>query len=261
MQANGGTLLARRGHRDGPEPAGEAAARACRSARSSRSARASRSPLDVRVLATSNRDLEQTVRDGEFREDLYYRLSVFPLADSAAARAARRRRRACASASSRARGRHASRFPTPRSRGSVAYPWPGNVRELENVMQRALLLASAGVIEPRHLVLDERARVAPAARLPEQRRRSEGAPCRHCGRRRRLRRDRCTRRRAMGGGDAPDRDRARIEPRLAQGSSRAARYQRPHAALQASEDARRRHCRCRAIGLNRAGDDDDAEYR
>jgi two-component system, response regulator FlrC len=115
--------------------------------------------LDVRVLATSNRDLEQTVRDGEFREDLYYRLSVFPiqippLRERPGDVAALARRFVAA------RGAHSlSEAALARL---VSYSWPGNVRELENVMQRALLLCdAAGAIEPRHLVLDERARPAP----------------------------------------------------------------------------------------------------
>jgi two-component system response regulator FlrC len=116
--------------------------------------------LDVRVLATSNRDLEQTVRDGEFREDLYYRLSVFPLQIPPL-----RERPGDVIALARrfvaARGGANSLSDAAISR-LVSYAWPGNVRELENAMQRALLLCdAAGVIEPRHLVLDERARVAP----------------------------------------------------------------------------------------------------
>jgi len=115
--------------------------------------------LDVRVLATSNRDLEQTVRDGEFREDLYYRLSVFPLQIPPL-----RERPGDVVALARrfvaARGGANSLSDAALSR-LVSYAWPGNVRELENAMQRALLLCdAAGVIEPRHLVLDERARVA-----------------------------------------------------------------------------------------------------
>ena len=102
-------------------------------------------PLDVRVLATSNRDLEPTVRDGRFREDLYYRLSVFPLQIpplrerpgdvEALARALRRGARPTAAAA-------LSAAALARLRG---YAWPGNVRELENVMQRALLLCDAAV--------------------------------------------------------------------------------------------------------------------
>jgi two-component system, response regulator FlrC len=116
--------------------------------------------LDVRVLATSNRDLEQTVRDGEFREDLYYRLSVFPLQIPPL-----RERPGDVIALARrfvsARGGANSLSEAAIAR-LVSYAWPGNVRELENAMQRALLLCdSAGVIEPRHLVLDERARVSP----------------------------------------------------------------------------------------------------
>jgi len=118
-------------------------------------------PLDVRVLATSNRDLEQTVRDGEFREDLYYRLSVFPLQIPPL-----RERPGDVVALARrfvaARGGPHSLSDAAISR-LVSYAWPGNVRELENAMQRALLLCdAAGVIEPRHLVLDERARVTPS---------------------------------------------------------------------------------------------------
>jgi two-component system, response regulator FlrC len=119
--------------------------------------------LDVRVLATSNRDLEQAVREGVFREDLYYRLSVFPL------RIAPLRERPGDI------GALTARFVTARSVDppSVspaalarlkAYAWPGNVRELENVVQRALLLAQGEPsIEPEHLVLaDNRNAAAPA---------------------------------------------------------------------------------------------------
>jgi two-component system response regulator FlrC len=110
-------------------------------------------PLDVRVLATSNRDLEQVVSDGTFREDLYYRLSVFPL------RIAPLRERPGDI------GALTTRFIAARSARPLtvspaalarlqAYAWPGNVRELENVVQRALLLADgAPRIEPEHLVL------------------------------------------------------------------------------------------------------------
>jgi len=112
-------------------------------------------PLDVRVVATSNRDLEQAVKAGAFREDLYYRLSVFPL------RIAPLRERSGDIAAL------AARFVAARSTRPIAispaalarltsYAWPGNVRELENVVQRALLLAdSSSSIEPEHLVLTD----------------------------------------------------------------------------------------------------------
>jgi two-component system response regulator FlrC len=112
--------------------------------------------LDVRVLATSNRDLEQTVRDGKFREDLYYRLSVFPLElpplrerpGDVAALARQFVAARCAGA------------PRMLSAGAIArlasHSWPGNVRELENVVQRALVLSEGEpTIEPRHLIVEE----------------------------------------------------------------------------------------------------------
>jgi len=105
--------------------------------------------LDVRVLATSNRDMRAEVAAGRFREDLYYRLNVFPLhlmplrerpADIAPL-ARRILQRHC---------RHSGR-PVPQlDAGAVQrlqqYDWPGNVRELDNMMQRALILADGDTI-------------------------------------------------------------------------------------------------------------------
>jgi two-component system response regulator FlrC len=123
-------------------------------------------PLDVRVLATSNRDLEQAVRDGAFREDLFYRLSVFPL------RIAALRERPGDIAALAARfiaGRSLRPLaPSPAALAAMkAHPWPGNVRELENVIQRALLLADgAPCIEPEHLALGGSAEEAAEAAAP-----------------------------------------------------------------------------------------------
>jgi two-component system response regulator FlrC len=110
-------------------------------------------PLDVRVIATSNRDLAEAVHDGSFREDLYYRLSVFPL------RLAPLRDRP-GDIAALAQRFIASRSKEPRVLSPAAlarlraYHWPGNVRELENVVQRALLLADeATCIDAEHLVL------------------------------------------------------------------------------------------------------------
>ena len=121
--------------------------------------------LDVRVLATSNRDLDEAVREGSFREDLYYRLSVFPLEIPPL----RERRADIVPLAERFLARHA-RGPIPQLSAEAAdalerYGWPGNVRELDNVIQRALVLADGGAqIETTHLVLDELAK-APAAGL------------------------------------------------------------------------------------------------
>jgi len=109
--------------------------------------------LDVRVLATSNRDLEQAVRAGSFREDLYYRLSVFPLKIAPL----RERPGDIGALTQRF---VAARSPRPLAVSAAAlarlkvHAWPGNVRELENVVQRALLLAEgAPCIDVEHLAL------------------------------------------------------------------------------------------------------------
>ncbi len=102
--------------------------------------------LDVRVIATSNVDLQKAVAEGRFREDLYYRLNVFPLDLPALAE----RPGDIAALAERALARHWRGSGTPPRlsaaavRALQAHPWPGNVRELDNVIQRALVLLGSG---------------------------------------------------------------------------------------------------------------------
>lgn len=102
--------------------------------------------LDVRVLATSNRNLREQVANGAFREDLYYRISVFPIHIPAL------RERVCDIVPM------AERFLNKNSNGEiylsslaqqklVSHRWAGNVRELDNVMQRALILRTGNEID------------------------------------------------------------------------------------------------------------------
>ena len=121
-------------------------------------------PIDVRVIACANRDLGVEVAGGRFRADLYYRLSVFPLATTPLAD---RRQDIAALAATmilrHAGGRAVIPWPTIEALDALlAHDWPGNVRELENVIQRALLLAPGDSIAIDHIVFD-RARQAPAA--------------------------------------------------------------------------------------------------
>ncbi len=106
--------------------------------------------VDVRVIAATNRDLQKAVQEKAFREDLYYRLSVFPvqlpplrerpedipllaeyLLDRFAARI----------------GRRFDGIEPATLRRLVAYPWPGNIRELQNVLERAVILAAGPLLE------------------------------------------------------------------------------------------------------------------
>jgi two-component system response regulator FlrC len=111
--------------------------------------------LDIRVLATSNRDMAAEVVAGRFREDLYYRLNVFPIAIPAL----RERPADIVPLAEHLLARHgaragrAARFAADAAEKLAAHGWPGNVRELENVVQRALILAPAEIIEAAHLHL------------------------------------------------------------------------------------------------------------
>lgn len=105
--------------------------------------------VDIRIVAATNRDLSEMVEKHEFREDLYYRLNVFPitipplrdrsadiiaLADYFVARYAKES------------AKDVKRISTPALNMLMSYHWPGNVRELENVIERATILCEGGVI-------------------------------------------------------------------------------------------------------------------
>lgn len=109
---------------------------------------------DVRIMAATNRDLERLVAEGRFRDDLYYRLNVFPivlpplrerksdillLADAFVQKYAGKN------------GKEVRRISTPAIDMLMAYHWPGNVRELENCIERAVLLTNDHVIHGHHL--------------------------------------------------------------------------------------------------------------
>src|SRR6185437_9011542 len=109
--------------------------------------------LDVRVLATTNRRLREEVAAGRFREDLYYRLNVFPLA-LAPLRVRRDDVLPLAMQLLTARCRPGDRIPALSAEAAhllLTYPWPGNVRELDNLLQRALILVNGPVIRPEHI--------------------------------------------------------------------------------------------------------------
>lgn len=113
-------------------------------------------PIDVRVVACANRDLQEEVAAGRFRADLYYRLSVFPLTTRALADRAQDVPALAATMILRHAGVRAV-VPWPSHEAIaklVAHDWPGNVRELENVIQRALLFCGGETIEADHIVFD-----------------------------------------------------------------------------------------------------------
>ncbi|MBP5966018.1 sigma-54-dependent transcriptional regulator [Pseudomonas iridis] len=112
--------------------------------------------LDIRVVATTNRDLAAEVAAGRFREDLFYRLSVFPLAW----RPLRERTADILPLAERLLTKHVNKMKhaaaklSPEAQACLtAYPWPGNVRELDNAIQRALILQQGGVIQPQDFCL------------------------------------------------------------------------------------------------------------
>jgi two-component system, NtrC family, response regulator HydG len=127
--------------------------------------------VDVRVLAATNRDLRAEVAAGRFREDLYYRLSVFPitippLRTRSGADVQELLERFLSELSPRHPG--SPRDLSPRALDLLlAHRWPGNVRELRNTVERALVLArGADAILPEHL--PEVVRAAPSRPAPEE---------------------------------------------------------------------------------------------
>ena len=113
-------------------------------------------PIDVRVVACANRDLQAEVAAGRFRADLYYRLAVFPLETRALADRPQDIPALAATMILRHAGNRAVvPWPTTEAIDLLQrHEWPGNVRELENVIQRALLFAGGDTIEAAHIVFD-----------------------------------------------------------------------------------------------------------
>jgi PAS domain S-box-containing protein len=127
--------------------------------------------VDVRVIAATNRDLNQTVRDGGFREDLFYRLNVFPievpplrersddvilLASAFAAKFAQRL------------GRKIEPLSDEYKRRLMAYSWPGNVRELQNVIERAVITSRDGQLNLDRALPDAGGQTIPESRPAEE---------------------------------------------------------------------------------------------
>ncbi len=109
--------------------------------------------LDVRVIATTNRRLREEVAAGRFREDLYYRLNVFPLA-IAPLRLRRDDVLPLAMQLLTAHCRPGEQIPALSAEAAhrlLTYSWPGNVRELDNLLQRALILLNGPVIGAEHI--------------------------------------------------------------------------------------------------------------
>jgi transcriptional regulator with GAF, ATPase, and Fis domain len=127
--------------------------------------------VDVRVLAATNRDLRQAVQDGAFREDLYYRLNVFPIevpplrdrnGDIALLAAAFMKKLA------QRMGRAVEPLSQECIRRLSEYSWPGNVRELQNVIERALISSRGGRLDPdRMLPESDQDKLHRAAAAPE----------------------------------------------------------------------------------------------
>lgn len=114
-------------------------------------------PVDVRILATTNRDLEGWVAEGKFRQDLFFRLNVIPLRLPAL----RERGEDILELAHFFADLYTKEYGLPKRELSqeavdwlIGYDWPGNVRELQNLMERATLLSGNGPIQQVHFLLD-----------------------------------------------------------------------------------------------------------
>src|SRR6266545_2216945 len=116
--------------------------------------------VDVRVISATNRDLDEAVRAGAFREDFFYRLNVFairvpPIRD---------RREDVGPIAERflaARGLPSAKLSSEARAALLAHDWPGNVRELENALERALIVAGEEELRPEHLAVGPASRGRP----------------------------------------------------------------------------------------------------
>jgi two-component system, NtrC family, response regulator AtoC len=129
--------------------------------------------VDVRVVALTNRDLKEMVSSGRFRNDLYHRLSVFPIAVPPLRERSEDILPLARHFLESSRGRLGRRFEGFEREAEnllLTYPWPGNIRELRNVVERAMILERGSRVTPASLVLEGvglRAEPAASAGMPE----------------------------------------------------------------------------------------------
>ncbi len=127
--------------------------------------------VNLRIISATNQNLEQMVKEGSFREDLYYRLKVVPLFVPPL----RERREDILPLARLFMERFSKQFKKPfrdlapsAQRVLTEYAWPGNIRELKNLFERTVLLESADLLEAQHLKLNNRARAAADASLGQR---------------------------------------------------------------------------------------------
>ena len=127
--------------------------------------------VNVRIISATNQDLERMVREGRFREDLYYRLKVVPLYVPPL----RERREDIIPLTRLFMDRFSKQFKKGFHDVSAGaerilheYPWPGNIRELKNLFERTVLLENGTTLEPHHLKLAARARPSADATLGQR---------------------------------------------------------------------------------------------
>ncbi|MFK7795425.1 MAG: sigma-54-dependent transcriptional regulator [Gammaproteobacteria bacterium] len=124
--------------------------------------------LDVRILATTNRNIKKEVEEGRFREDLYYRLSVFPIG----LKPLRERKDDILPIieSLLYKYRNISgnvALSDSATEKLISYKWPGNVRELDNVIQRSIVLCNGQTILPEHVYIDDDSQDSETVMQPE----------------------------------------------------------------------------------------------
>jgi formate hydrogenlyase transcriptional activator len=128
-------------------------------------------PIDVRLVAATNRNLTQMMGDKLFRSDLYYRLKVFPIAtpplrdhpEDIPILARHFTKKYAAKM-----GRHIDKIPADTMRALESWSWPGNVRELENFIERAVILSSGSSLRAPLGEIRESAAVSPGDATLEQ---------------------------------------------------------------------------------------------
>ncbi len=106
--------------------------------------------VDVRIIATTNRNLEEEIRKGRFRQDLYYRLNVFPITVPPLRQRAEDiplLAEAFIQRYSRKLGKQITSIQKEALKALKDYPWPGNIRELENIIERAVILCSGSALQ------------------------------------------------------------------------------------------------------------------